>query len=137
MAKEKSSKSHGVMHVQVEGPIDLRKQVLNTAINSAEILNHYEVLREIKHRKKQYQQKLREVLKELNELKAKLDSDLPEVKDFDHKKTKYIAPMTPLPKPKKEEKQKLEKKAVKKQRSPHKNPLEREIESMRRKLESL
>ena len=136
MAKEKLSKSQGVMHVQIEGPIDLRKQILNTAISSAEILKHYEVIREIKHRKKQYQEKLNDVLAEINELKAVLEDSLPEVKDLEHKKPKYTAPMTPLPKPK-EEKQKLEKRSFKKQRSPHRSPLEKEIESMRRKLELL
>ena len=125
-------KKQTVVHVQIENPINLRKEILNTAINSAEIIKHYEVLKEVKNRKKQYQKRLVEVLDEIEDLRKKLEDHLPVVKYEEHK-TKYPKPMKSSPK--REPKPRV--KPVKKQRDLHRSPMDKEIDDMRRKLESL
>ena len=129
MPKPHTEKSSDI-HVQIEDPIYVRKQILNTAINAAEILKHYEVIKEIKHRKKQYQEKLKEVFNEIQELRGKLEEDLPKVKEEVEHKLKYIPPMTPLPKERIRSK-------IQKQREPHKSSLDKEIEGIKRRLDLL
>ncbi|HLC37591.1 MAG TPA: hypothetical protein VJJ53_02320 [Candidatus Nanoarchaeia archaeon] len=129
MPKPHTEKQSDV-HVQIEDPIYVRKQILNTAINAAEILKHYEVIKEIKHRKKQYQEKLKEVFNEIQELRNKLEGDLPKVKEEVEHKPKHVPLMTPLPKEKIRGK-------IQKQREAHKSSVDRDIESIRRKLDLL
>jgi|SRR3989344_6680172 len=118
------------VHVEIEDPIYVRKQVLNTAINAAEILKHYEVLKEIKHRKKQYQERLKEVFNKIQELRSGLEEDLPKIKEEVEHKPSYVPPMTPL------SKEKI-KRNIQKQREPHRSSVDREIESIKRKLDLL
>lgn len=126
---EKMPKQSDV-HIQIEDPLALRKQILNTAINTAEILKHNEAIKEIHHRKRQYQKRLKDVFSEIEELKNNLERDLPKIRE-----EKEQPPPEYKPQPvtaKREIKAK-----VKKQRTPHKAPLDREIDNIRRKLESL
>ena len=129
MPKNPAEKQSDV-HVQIEDPIYIRKQILNTAINAAEILKHHEVIKEIKHRKKQYQEKLKVVFNEIQELRTKLEGDLPKVKEEVEHKPKDVLPTGPLPKER-------IKKNIQKQRQLHKNPIDKEIEGIKRKLDLL
>lgn len=129
MPKHPTEKQSDV-HVQVENPIYVRKQILNTAINAAEILKHYEIIKEIKYRKKQYQERLKEVFNEMQELRSKLEENLPKVKEEVDHKPKHVSPMTSLPK----EKTRVN---IQKQRASHKSSLDKEIEDIKRRLDLL
>ncbi|QQG39018.1 MAG: hypothetical protein HYS32_00980 [Candidatus Woesearchaeota archaeon] len=125
------------MHVAINSPLEMRREILESAISSAEILQHYEKIKEIKHRKLQYRKRLKKVLSELKFIAKELDNELPKVKIQEDEKPKRVAQpkipslMPPTP-------PKIIKQVIKKpQREAHKSKLETDLEELKRRLSKL
>lgn len=121
---DKKNKSGGVVHVRLQSPLNIRKNILGAAIDTANVLKTYDELRRIRNRKE-------EVVESFNSL-------FDDVKDlFENIEGKYL-PELPL---QEQEFRKVEKKDTKKEIVKHTdNEVERlktELEDIERRLRNL
>lgn len=129
--KAKSSDT-SILHVQIDNPTDVRRNILESAINSAEILKNYEKYREIRHRKKQYMERFAKISKEIKEEINKLEDNLPEIKE---EVKKPEIPRVTEQKPVVKVKKVVHKEPIIKQQP--KSKLEQDIDEIRKKLARL
>lgn len=78
MAREKEEKPD-VLYVGVQNPIEIRRTILEATKDVVEILQKYERFRAVREEKIKTVNSLREQVKEITKLVAKLKSELPKV----------------------------------------------------------
>jgi len=109
------------VHIRIDNSIDKRKQILESALLTAKLLQEYENLKVIRNEKLKQLSLLKKIIKEIKILFNNLEyKELPEVK---------------LPKPKESKKPSKKIKTIK-QEEP-KTKLQLELEEIRKKLENL
>ena len=112
------------VHVKLDNPGAVRQDVLGSALNSAEFLRNYENLISFEEDKQFYRQKIISSLKRIRILHSKFANSLPALSEEFNRKPKPI----------------VMKKKFEKEEEPiieTKQELEREIQSIKRKIESL
>lgn len=128
-------KDHNVIHVELEEPIELRKNILKTAIDITDSQKSCQTLNTIKLEKEHYKKELKKVLGLLDAEIKKIDEILPQIKREEPKpveenvvkeKPKHILTRPQL--------EKIDK-AV--QKTISKDKLSSELEELGRKLRSL
>jgi len=73
--------SSNIMHVMVENPVTLRKEILKSAIDSTKLLKHYEDTRYTRAKKVAAMNDFKENLDKLKELLNNLQSTLPIIEE--------------------------------------------------------
>ena len=76
------------VHVRIEQPVELRKEILNAAIEATTILRFYEHYKLIREQKDKKIQKLEKLLHSLKSDLRKLNRELPKIKEPKKKKAK-------------------------------------------------
>lgn len=73
-------KSKDVMHVELEEPVDLRKDILKTAIDITKVQKTFQDLKKKKLEKEHYKKELKKIFNLLKSEIVKLEELLPEIK---------------------------------------------------------
>lgn len=123
------------VHVRLETPVDKRRAVLQAAIDSMQLMKRYENLLRIRSEKDQEYAEFRRILSNINRMIREVRvRELPlDAEDMKHvKKLKTQSVMTPVVK--KVEKVLKGKKAQEEERKP---TLDRQMDDLQRKLQSL
>jgi hypothetical protein len=136
MAKKRAKKSTKVYHktkeddsvtyVKVDQPHPLRRDILETAIESAELLKNWEGYQKLKEDKVETFKKLVEIMKKVEKEISSLKRNIPKMDDIDVEEEKPV-------KPKKVE-EVLTESSVKKE---YRSDLDKEIDEIHSKLKNL
>lgn len=120
-----------VVHVRLGSPIGLRKSLLRTAIDSAQLMKGYVELKDIRTHRASLMKELSKVMSDLHKSKKKLISLLPKIKE-DSVKKKAVKVIVPKVK-------KIKKKAFVLEEKPLSEieRLQKELEHIEGKLQSL
>lgn len=88
------------MHVNIENPVEQRREVLSSVIDSIQMLKNYERYKQMQQEKDIYRKEFRNVIKELNIIMKELQDKLPiieeeikqkvAVKKVQHKQPKVV-----------------------------------------------
>jgi hypothetical protein len=137
---KKASKSETI-HVKLDSPITKRKAILSTAISIVELLKHFETIKGIRKQKAKEMESLRVITKDINKLYRAIkvkdlplkNKDLLEVHDVSGKPimsvpAKNIQPKVITPR---------RVRNVPKPEPVSRDPLERQLNELRRKLDTL
>jgi hypothetical protein len=133
MMKEKKP---SVMHVGIEEPNEKRKEILDSAINTIELLKSYERLKKLKREREIAKKEIKTIAKEIKYLFSETEELMPHVELTKEPPKRVEAPPRP---PVIREKPK-EKAAVSKPRppevkiDPHTEKLERDLQELRDKI---
>jgi hypothetical protein len=92
--KKKNVKEEGVTYVKIGGHTPLRKDILQTAINSAELLQYWESYQRLKLVKAENMEKLGKVMKKIDKEINLLKKNIPKLAEVDklEKEEKKISP---------------------------------------------
>ncbi len=122
------------MHVGLEQPDQRRKEILNSAISTIEILKRYESFKKVKKEKELYKKELRKASREIKTMLKELDDMMPylEIPREEHKEPrKIIRPIKVVVK----KKPKPVMKPLKKDQ--HLEKLDRDLQELRSKIAKL
>ena len=122
------------MHIRLDSPVDKRKAVLQTAIDMVELMKKYENIHRIRHEKAEALTEFQKVVGQVHRLVKQVElSELPmDAEDLKHvhipKGKRAFAPLV-----------RVKKKVMmqKEQKEEHHNSLDAQLDSLRRKLDSL
>ena len=118
------------VHTRIDQPITIRKDLLECAIDCAEILRSVENVKRIHNERELEKKKLKVVMEKLRVLNSRFNKDLPQLPKEKAPKQEVVElePERPEPKPKKQPKPK----AVSME-----DKINKELEAIRSKIESL
>lgn len=133
MAKKRSVKPEETVHTMLKQPIETRRQVLQGAVHTVELLKRYQVVKNIRKEKlkalDEFKKEVRAIARLLREIRF---TDLPlkheELLKVRDSKNHLVYGEEKVVK------KKVKKKSVKRF---HKNPLDDDLDALRRKLASL
>ena len=134
MAKKKKRKKVVVhkkkeesVHVRLDNPISKRKNILQTAVMTVELLKKFEVVRDLRKEKVKEMDKLRIVLNDIKKMtRAIKTKDLPKVKGLEEKHKEHKVVMKARHIEKHEKKIKI-----------HRSAIDSQLDALRKKLETL
>ncbi|MBI2109595.1 hypothetical protein HYT58_00280 [Candidatus Woesearchaeota archaeon] len=119
-------KEDSVVHVRLETPVHIRREILESAIETAEILKSMDRVMQFQQQKLRYWERLRTSINKIRTTNNQLFTSMPQISLPKPKKSPEIKILKPSelikPKPQKEKKE---------------NPLSKELDDIRRKLENL
>ena len=118
------------LHIRLDSPIDTRKELLKTAIETTRLLQFQENFKKIKTEKIKTIKNLRTISKQIINLSNNLQNDLPQVRITKHKEetTTKHKPFRPKP---------LKPKPLKKFQKPPMSHIQKELKNIENKLNSL
>lgn len=119
------------VHTRIDQPITMRKDLLECAIDCAEILRSIENVKRIHDERESEKKKLKVVMDKLRVLNSRFHKDLPQLpkeKKVEIKEETEFAPVKSEPRPKRQPKPRVT--------SPEERA-NRELEALRHKIESL
>ncbi len=116
-------KDDGVTYVKIDNPHPLRKDILETAIESAELLKNWESYQKLKEEKVEVYKKLVETMKNIEKEITSLKRHIPRIDDIEEEKPVKPKKVEVVPKP-----------IVKKE---PRSELDREIDEIHSKLRNL
>lgn len=120
------------LHIKLDSPIDTRKELLKTAIETTQLLQFHENFKKIRAEKIKTIKNLRTISKQIINLSNNLQNELPEVKITRYKESKTIKegdkPFRPRP---------LKPKPLKKFQKQPISSIQKELKDIEAKLNSL
>lgn len=128
-----TNKDNSIIHVEIEESIELRKNILKTAIDVTDSQKSYQTIKRINIEKEHYKKELKRVLSLLDAEIKKVDELLPKIK-IEKPKEEHIVKekqMHILTRPQVDKIDKVVQKTV------HQDKLSSELEELGRKLRSL
>lgn len=99
-----------IMHVAIEQPVEKRREVLSSAIDTIQMMKNYERLKQMQKEKDVYRKEFKNIIKEVSILVKELKEKLPKVEEKIQqiKKGPEQKAIAPAPKKPKEEKKVIE-----------------------------
>jgi len=85
-------KENSQLHIRIDEPVELRKGILESAIDVAESLKLYEGVKAIKRNKNLYKKALKTRVKELRTAVERLEKNLPKVSTDEPKQKQAVGP---------------------------------------------
>lgn len=70
-----------IMHVNIENPVEQRREVLSSVIDSIQMLKNYERYKQMQQEKDIYRKEFRNIIKELNIIMKELQDKLPVIEE--------------------------------------------------------
>ncbi len=123
----RKKKKEESVHVRLDDPISKRKDILQTAVMTVELLKKYDVVRELRKEKTKEMDKLRVILNDIKKMTKQIKTkDLPKVKEIEtkHKEHKVVVKEKAI--------EKHEEKIIR-----HKSAIDNQLDALRKKLETL
>lgn len=115
------------IHTRIDQPITMRKDLLECAIDCAEILRSIENVKKIHEERELVKKKLKIVMGKMSVLNSRLYRDLPRVQRERPAEEQKIPEFKPAPQPKPRKPRAIS----------HEDRANKELEDLRRKIESL
>jgi len=119
------------LHIKLDSPVETRKDLLKTAIETTQLLQFYENFKKIRTEKRKEIRKLRTLSREIIKETKKFQEDLPQVKMPQPKKEKIVVTEKP------EKIKKIKPEPVKKIPKLPVSKIQQELKDIEAKLNSL